>query len=180
MQIYTYNHPILKQKTSAITQVTDDLRTIVSEMFTTMYRANGIGLAANQVGKSFSLTVVDISDSGDEDPSSPGALTLINPVIEAFSDDVEEFEEGCLSLPDFRDVVVRPEAIQVRYMDMNEKEHVIEADGLLARVIQHEVDHLQGVYFFERLSPVRRALAQGKLRRIAKGEYDVPYDTFKP
>jgi peptide deformylase len=103
---------------------------------------------------------------------------LINPVIEAFSDDEEEFEEGCLSLPDFHDKVVRPTAIQVRYLDEHLKEHVQEADGLLARVMQHEIDHLNGIYFFERLSPIRRTLANGKLKRIARGDIEPAYPVF--
>ncbi|MCO6465284.1 MAG: peptide deformylase [Bradyrhizobiaceae bacterium] len=176
LSIYTYNHPILKQKTQEVNEVTPAVKALIDEMFVTMHHANGIGLAANQVGQGLSITVIDISDAEEENDAG-GPIVLINPVIQAFSDEEEEFEEGCLSLPEFRDVVVRPEAIQVRYLDVDMKEHVREADGLLARVIQHEVDHLNGVYFFERLSPVRRVLAQGKLKRIAKGDFDVPYET---
>lgn len=177
LPIVTYNHPVLKQKTSQITEMTDELRTLIRDMVQTMHHANGIGLAANQVGKGLSLTVIDISDAED-DGNSGSPLVLINPIIESYSEEEEEFEEGCLSLPEYRDVVVRPEAIQVRYFDENMHEHVQEADGLLARVMQHEIDHLNGVYFFERLSPVRRVLAQGKLKRIARGDFDVPYETI--
>ncbi len=178
LPVYIYNHPILREKTQAVTEITDDIRTLISDMFATMYNANGIGLAANQIGRGLAITVVDIAETEDKAESN-GRCVLINPVIEAYSDEVEELEEGCLSLPEFRDIVARPEAIQVRYFDENLREHVREVDGLMARVIQHEVDHLNGVYFFERLSPVRRVLSQSKLKRIARGEYDVPYDTFR-
>jgi peptide deformylase len=178
LPVYTYNAPVLKQKTQSVTEVTEEICAFIDEMFETMHHANGIGLAANQVGKGLSIAVIDISDA-DEEAGSEGPLVLINPVIEASSDEEEEFEEGCLSLPEFRDIVVRPEAIQVRFFDEQMREHVREVDGLLARVMQHEIDHLNGVYFFERLSPVRRVLAQSKLKRIAKGEYDVPYETIR-
>ncbi len=178
LPVYTYNHPVLKQKTAAIDDMTDELNTLIDSMFETMYNANGIGLAGNQVGKGLALTVIDISDADDED-GVDGPLTLINPVIEAFSDEEEEFEEGCLSLPDLRDVVIRPEAIQVRFLDRHMKEHVREVGGLLARVMQHEIDHLNGIYFFERLSPIRRTLSSGKLKKIAKGLVETEYPLFR-
>jgi len=176
LPVYTYNHPILKQKTQPVAEMSDTVRTLISDMFETMYHANGVGLAANQVGKGLSLTVIDITDA-DEEAETDGPIVLINPVIEAFSEEEEEFEEGCLSLPEYRDIVVRPAAIQVRYFDKDMHETVREVDGFLARVMQHEIDHLNGVYFFERLSPVRRMLSQSKLKRIAKGDFDVPYET---
>jgi peptide deformylase len=178
LPVYTYNQPVLKQKTSPIDDMSDDIRTFIDDMFATMYNANGIGLAANQVGKGLALTVIDISDP-DDDEETEGPLVLINPVIEAFSDDEEEFEEGCLSLPDLRDVVIRPTEIQVRFLDRDMKEHRREVGGLLARVMQHEIDHLNGIYFFERLSPIRRTLAQGKLKRIARGDIEPDYEIFR-
>jgi peptide deformylase len=103
---------------------------------------------------------------------------MINPVIEVFSDETTEFEEGCLSLPAFRDKVTRPTGIQVRFTDPDMKEHRMETDGLLARVMQHEIDHLNGIYFFERLTPVRRAMAHPKLRRIQLGQAEADYPLF--
>lgn len=178
LPIYTYNHPVLKAKTSAVTDMSDDLRTLIESMFTTMAHARGIGLAANQVGKGLSLTVIDISDM-DDAGGKVEPLVLINPVIEAYSDEEDEYEEGCLSLPDFHDVVVRPTGIQVRYLDADMKEQVREADGILARVMQHEIDHLNGIYFFERLSPIRKTLASGKLKRIARGDIEPAYEIFR-
>lgn len=176
LPVYTYNHPVLKQRTASIEDMSDDLRVLIRDMFETMYKANGIGLAANQVGKGLSLTVIDIADS--EEADEPGQLVLINPVIEAFSDDEEEFEEGCLSLPDYRDTVIRPSAIQVRFLDAEMKPRVMEVDGLMARVMQHEIDHLNGIYFFERLSPIRRTLGNGKLKKISRGQFEADYPTF--
>jgi len=176
LPVYTYNHAVLKQRTEQIADMTDDLRSLIEDMFETMYKANGIGLAANQVGKGLSLTVIDVADR--DEAEDPGQLVLINPVIDAFSDDEEEFEEGCLSLPDYRDTVIRPSAIQVRFHDADMKEHVMEVDGLLARVMQHEIDHLNGIYFFERLSPIRRTLSSGKLKKIARGQFGAEYPTF--
>ncbi|MCX6140426.1 MAG: peptide deformylase [Candidatus Kapabacteria bacterium] len=178
LPVYTYNHPVLKQRTLAIDDLSDELNVFIDDMLATMYNANGIGLAANQVGKGLSLTVIDVSDS-DEEEESDGPIVLINPVIEAFSDTEEEFEEGCLSLPDFRDVVIRPSEIQVRFLDRHMKEQRIEVGGLLARVMQHEIDHLNGIYFYERLSPIRRTLAQGKLKRIARGDIEPEYEVFR-
>lgn len=180
LPIYTYNHPVLKAKTTPIEEMSDEVQSLIDNMFETMYEARGIGLAANQVGKGLSLTVIDTTEAEDDDDEGAGErIVLINPVIEAFSEEEEEFEEGCLSLPDLRDIVVRPIEIQVRYLDANFKEQVRGADGILARVMQHEIDHLNGTYFFERLSPIRKTLVQGKLRRIAKGEFDAEYDVFR-
>ncbi len=180
LPVYTYNHAVLKQKTSQIDDMSDELNSLIDDMFATMYNANGIGLAANQVGKGLALTVIDTQESDDDESSSSSEpLVLINPVIEAFSDEEEEFEEGCLSLPDLRDVVIRPTAIQVRYLDRLMKEQVREFDGILARVMQHEIDHLNGIYFYERLSPIRRTLASGKLKRIARGDIEPDYEIFR-
>lgn len=178
LPVYLYNHPILKKKSQKVTEMTDELREFIKNMQETMHRADGIGLAANQVGSDQAITVVDISDVEEERGRQHPPMVLINPVIEYFSDEEEELQEGCLSLPEFRDYVTRPSQIQVRYLDENMKEQVKEADELLARVIQHEVDHLNGIYFFERLSPMRRALSQKKLKRIIRGEFDAHYPTF--
>lgn len=178
LPVYTYNHPVLKSATARIEDMSDELNEFIANMFETMYNANGIGLAANQVGKGLAITVIDIAESEEADESER-PLVMINPVIEAFSDEELEFEEGCLSLPDFHDKVVRPAEIQVRFLDQHMKEHTREAAGLMARVMQHEIDHLNGIYFFERLSPIRRTLANGKLKRIARGDIEPAYMVFQ-
>ena len=177
LPIYVYNHPILRHKADEVEDLSDETVQFIENMFETMRHANGIGLAANQVGSPLAINVVDISDL--EEGAGTRPMTLINPVIESFSDDEVEHEEGCLSLPDMRDVVVRPAAIQVRFLDEKLREQKLEADGLLARVIQHEVDHLNGVYFYERLSPVKRALNKAKLRRIERGQIVPDYDVVR-
>jgi peptide deformylase len=186
LPIYTFDHPVLKQAATTVPEMTDEVRAFVKNMFETMNNADGVGLAANQVGNNGAITVIDIGDLEEDDIKAGKQkhktlpIVLINPVVEVFSDDSMEFEEGCLSLPTLRDKVTRPSAIQVRFYDLNMKEHRMETDGLLARVIQHEIDHLNGVYFFERLSPVRRAIAHPKLRRIQLGQVDAEYPVFLP
>jgi peptide deformylase len=105
---------------------------------------------------------------------------MINPKITHYSDEETDYEEGCLSLPNLRELVIRPEAIQVSFMDEHEKFHTMEADGLLARVMQHEIDHLNGIYFTDRLTQLKRTLLQSKLRRISKGESTADYDIVLP
>ncbi len=177
LPIYIYNHPVLKQKSTTVSDINDELLLFIENMFETMRNANGIGLAANQVGSSHAINVIDISDLEEGEGTRP--MTLINPVIEAFSDDEVEHEEGCLSVPDLREIVYRPSSIQLRYLDEKLREQQLEATGLLARVIQHEVDHLNGIYFMERLSPVKRALIKSKLRRIERGQIEADYPVFK-
>ncbi len=174
--IYSCFHPILKKQTSPVKEINGDLKTLVENMFETMYKADGIGLAANQVGIDKSLIVIDINASKEKHRNEP-PITMINPVIEKFSDEEIEYEEGCLSVPKFYEKLMRPEIIQIRYSDLDMKEHVVEATNLLSRVMQHEVDHLNGIIFTERLSPLNRTLAKSKLRKIQKGQIvpDYPF-----
>lgn len=168
LPIYNAFHPILKTKTSAVENIDNEIVELIENMFETMKFAEGIGLAANQVGKSISILVVgDIYDE-DEKLVHP-KKAYINPEILASSEEVEEFNEGCLSVPELREDVVRPSEIQLRFIDIDGKEQNIFADGLLARVLQHEIDHLNGILFFERISPFRRTLIQNKLRKIKNG-----------
>ncbi|TAE24290.1 MAG: peptide deformylase [Candidatus Kapaibacterium sp.] len=184
LPIYTFDHPILKQVSTPVAEMTGEIKLFVKNLFETMNNADGIGLAANQVGSEHAITVIDIGDLEEDDLKSgkkahkTPPLVLINPVIEAFSEEKEDFEEGCLSLPTFRDKVTRPTGIQVRFYDLDMKEHRLEADGLLSRVMQHEIDHLNGIYFFERLSPMRRAMAHPKLRRIQLGQAEAEYPVY--
>jgi peptide deformylase len=168
LPIYNAFHPVLKTKTQKVTNLDDGIVKLVNDMFETMEFAEGIGLAANQVGQSLSLLIVgDIYD--DNDNLIHPKKAYINPEILAFSDEQEEFNEGCLSVPELRENVVRPSEIQLRFVDIDGNEKEIFANGLLARVLQHEIDHLNGILFFERISPVRRTLIQNKLKRIKKG-----------
>jgi peptide deformylase len=179
LPVYLYDQPILKHTADPVEEITQEISDFIDAMVETMKNAHGIGLAANQVGSPWAITVINLA--GMEDANAEGDLHYINPVIEHFSDEQSDFEEGCLSLPNYRDKVVRPDAIQLRYFDRDLKEHTQEVDGLLARVLQHEIDHLNGVYFFERLTPVRRAMAHNKLKRIKRGgiETDYPVELHK-
>jgi peptide deformylase len=182
LPVYVYNHPILTHIAKPVESITDELKKFVKNMIQTMHSADGIGLAANQVGDERAITVVDISGVDDERTGKPfpqtPPLVLLNPEITMLSSETAEFEEGCLSLPRFRDKVVRPEQAQVRFFDLEMHEHTLDLDGLLARVVQHEVDHLKGMYFFELLSPVRRAMAHPKLKRIQLGQVDAEYPLY--
>lgn len=175
LPIYLYNHPILRHKAVPVTKVDDALHGFVQDMFETMHNANGIGLAANQVGSTLAVIVIDIREAEGGEGVPP--LCLLNPRIVASSDDLVDYEEGCLSVPGIREIVLRPSRVTVEYDDLELRHQRIEAEGLLARVLQHEIDHLNGVYFFDRLSPTRRALLKSKLKKLERGavECDYPY-----
>ncbi len=176
LPVYLYNHAILREKTKPINDMNDEVQKFIANMFDTMTQAYGIGLAANQVGDNRSIIVVDITDPEDETPPQIPPTVFINPIIEKYSEDLIDYEEGCLSVPKFRDKVFRPDAVRVKYLDKDMNESIIEAEGILARVLQHEIDHLNGIYFFDRLSAVRKTLAQGKLRKIMRGDIIPDYE----
>lgn len=179
LPIYNCFHPILKKKAVEVTEFNQELSDFIKNMFETMHSADGIGLAANQVGDNRQILIVDISQSDVNVHKLPPTV-MINPVISEFSEQTIEFQEGCLSIPSFYDDVVRPEIIVVKYLDENMKEQEMEIDGLFSRVTQHEIDHLNGILFFERLSPVRRTLSKSKLRKIQKGDYESSYNMIMP
>ncbi len=167
LPIYNCFHPVLKKKTEEITEVNKEMLTLIDDMYETMHIAEGVGLAANQVGISKSLIVIDIGYFYEKSPYLP--LTMINPQITAFSDEEIDYEEGCLSVPTLRETVIRPSEIEVKFLDKDLKEKTMQATELLARVMQHEIDHLNGILFFEKLSPIRKTLSQNKLKKIKKG-----------
>ncbi len=156
--------PRLKIKTTPVEAVDDDLRRFLDDMLETMYAADGIGLAAPQVGDTRSVLVVDIAREGEE----PKPMKIINPEIIWESDDARAHEEGCLSLPEHFAEVIRPEAVGVRYMDETGTTHEIEADGILATCIQHEMDHLQGILFVDHVSAIKRGMILRKLKKAKK------------
>jgi peptide deformylase len=178
LPIYNCFHPVLKQKTNEIEEFNQDLKDFIDNMFQTMYNADGIGLAANQVGDKRSVFIVDTTPSDPD--NSQGPIAFINPEIISSSEETIEFQEGCLSVPKFFEDVIRAESIEIRYYDIDMKEHTREIDGLLARVIMHEYDHLHGTLFFERLTPIRRTLSKSKLKKIKRGEYDISYPMIMP
>jgi peptide deformylase len=172
LPVHIYGKPALRKKAKPVQSVDADLLTDIANMFETMHNAHGIGLAGNQVGILRRVIVVDLSDMEEERSAEP--MAMINPEV------VEEsgkwtMEEGCLSIPDVRDDVERAETIRVRYRDLEFREKEIVAGDLLARVILHEIDHLNGVLFIDRIGSVKQKLLKGRLNRLLNGEIDVPY-----
>lgn len=164
---------ILRKKTAKVTEVDNETIELITNMFDTMRNANGIGLAANQVGADKSILIVDISLVEGYEQTKP--LVLINPKITKYSDEKSVMEEGCLSIPDVREEVERPETITVTYQDTDLKEHTIDADNLLARVIQHEYDHLQGILFTDLVSDETKKRIKKPLKKIKKRKIEVDY-----
>lgn len=156
--------PVLRKKSAAIEQVDDDLRVLLDAMMETMYDAPGIGLAGIQVGVPKRIITIDVTR--DEGPRQP--LYLINPEILTLSDDRLTYEEGCLSIPDYYAEIERPAGARVRYVDYHGKSRELEVDGLLATVIQHEIDHLDGVLFIDYLSKLKRDLVIRKFTKAAR------------
>jgi peptide deformylase len=155
--------PILRQRAEEVEEIDDDLRELAEEMFETMYTEEGIGLAAPQVGVSKRLFVMDLREDG------AGPQAVVNPVIVEHSGS-ERGEEGCLSLPGLVGAVERPARIVVEGLDLDGKPLRIEASELLARCIQHEIDHLDGVLFIDHLSPLKRKMLLGKWKKRQKEE----------
>ena len=147
-------------------------------MFETMYKSEGVGLAAPQIGLGIRVVVIDASPMAEEEPSLANSkMALINPHIESFEGENVSMEEGCLSLPGIHESVTRKNTIHITYMDENFVEHDEVISGYLARVIQHEYDHLEGHVFTDRISPIRRQLITNKLQNIAKGKVNCNYKT---
>ena len=160
--IVLFGEPVLRVKADKVESFDDDLSRLVDDMIETMEVAEGIGLAAPQVGKSLALCVVN--NYLIDDDAEPKAY--INPEVCATEGSVE-VEEGCLSIPDIREDVTRPEKIEIKYFDLEGKEHTETCDGMLARVLQHEIDHLNGVLFIDRISSIKRQLLAKRLKQIA-------------
>lgn len=161
LQLVTYPAPVLRRQASAVKNVDGELVKATDEMFEVMYENSGIGLAGPQVGLSKQILVIDVRQ--DERPT----YVLINPRVIKREGEAEA-EEGCLSLPDIFGDVKRAEHVQVRYVDRDGEEKVLEAEGLLARAIQHEIDHLNGVLFIDRLGETRRRILEQQLRALAE------------
>ncbi|MDX5422032.1 MAG: peptide deformylase [Hymenobacteraceae bacterium] len=174
--IVAYGDPVLKEVAEDIPQDYPELKELIQDMFDTMYHAHGVGLAAPQIGKSIRLFVIDSEPMMDEEDEGKGVKkAFINPEI--IEEDGEEwgFEEGCLSIPGVREVVYRPERIVIRYFDEEWNEHEDTYDGMTARVIQHEYDHIEGILFTDHLNGLKKRLIKNRLTKISKGEVDADY-----
>jgi peptide deformylase len=187
LPIYLLGTKTLKKKAKPVESPDDSIVKLAYDMFETMHKANGIGLAAVQVGDLRRVITIDISSADEpnaegeaEDdlhPTSSGlprTLTLINPEVLAEEGEIV-IKEGCLSIPDVHGDVRRAEKVSVRFRDMDFKEQEIQADGLLARVILHEIDHLDGILFIDRMTKTKRSLLLPKLRGIQKGDVNTDY-----
>jgi peptide deformylase len=179
LRIYNCFHPILREKAQKVETFDQELKEFTDNMLATMYNADGIGLAANQVGDRRAIYTVDIN-TGNEDKSKYTPIVMINPTIISFDDEITTYQEGCLSIPKYYEDVDRPAAVQVQYTDIDMKLHTLEADDILARVIQHEYDHLKGILFFDRISQIKKTLGKKKLNKIKRGELDTFYPMINP
>lgn len=180
LPIVAYGDPVLKKRAQDINPDYPALKDLIENMFETMYNAHGVGLAAPQVGLSLRLFVVDASPMAEEGDEEYKVLkdfkkVFINPEIVEEDGDDWAFEEGCLSIPDIREDVFRPEKLRIRYLDENLAPKDETHTGLAARVIQHEYDHIEGILFTDHLSPLRKRLLKGKLNNISKGRIKVDY-----
>ncbi|MCQ3829933.1 peptide deformylase [Microbulbifer elongatus] len=159
LEILEFPDPRLRKVAEPVTEVTDAHRTLIDDMFETMYEAPGVGLAATQVNVHERIVVIDVS----EDQSEP--LVLINPEVEVLDPEIHRYDEGCLSVPGFYETVQRPRKIRLKALDRNGETYALEAEGLLAVCIQHEIDHLDGKLFVDYISPLKRNRIRSKLEK---------------
>ena len=182
LPIIGYGSAVLKTKAKEIPVNYPELNKLISDLYETMYDASGVGLAAPQIGKSIRLFVIDTSPFNTDDFEKSSGFevkslkkTFINPeIIEQFGD-LSSFEEGCLSIPNIREHINRKSEIKIKYQDENFIDHEETFSGILARVIQHEYDHLEGTLFTDKISPFKKKLIKGKLNNIKIGKVSVDY-----
>ena len=182
LPIFGYGYPLLKKRSVNIDKNYPDLKILIRDMYETMYNASGVGLAAPQIGKGIRLFIIDTSVFDNEEFESNSGFktksvkkTFINPEIINESGDLKLFEEGCLSIPNIRESINRKSEIKIKYQDENFNIHQDSFDGIVARVIQHEYDHLEGVLFTDKISPFKKKLIKGKLKNIMTGKVPVDY-----
>ncbi len=178
--IVAYGNPILKKEAEEIAEGTG-LNTLIKDMYDTMDFANGVGLAAPQINQGIRLFVIDSTLMLDEEDEEKGVRRVfINPIIlDEYGDDFS-FEEGCLSIPEVRAEIIRPDKLTIEFYDENWKLHEEEFSGLTARVIQHEYDHLEGILFIDYLKGLKKRLVQSKLLDISKGKISTDYRMIYP
>ena len=179
LPIYIYGQPVLRKVAEDITPDYPELKQLIGNMWETLADSEGIGLAAPQIGRAIRLVVIDLDVISDDLPEYKGfRKVFINPhIIELDDTNTDSSEEGCLSLPAIHEKVVRPTRIHVRWQDEDFQEHDEWIEGYLARVMQHEFDHLDGHMFIDRISPLRRQLIKSKLKALTQGRYRCGYKT---
>lgn len=179
LPIYIYGQPVLRKESADIEKDYPNLKELLANMFETMEEANGVGLAAPQIGLNIRVVVIDLDVLSEDFPEYKGFKKgFINPhIIEYDETNTESLEEGCLSLPDIQEKVTRPTRIHVQYLDEDLNEHDEWVEGYLARVMQHEFDHLDAKMFIDRISPLRKQLIKSKLKALLQGRYRCSYRT---
>jgi len=176
LPIYTYGNPVLRKEAEPIDANYPDLNVLIDNMFETMHNADGVGLAAPQIGKAIRLLVVDLSALSDENPDLAAfKIVMINPEMLEMSEEEEEANEGCLSIPGISEKVARARWIKISYLDEKFQQHTNEFEGFRARVIQHEYDHLEGSLFTDHINPLRRQILKSKLNSISRGKVTCDY-----
>lgn len=183
LPIVAYGDPVLKRKAKDITNTYPNLSELIGNMYETMYNAYGVGLAAPQIGLPIRLFIVDTSPFAEDEAIQESELvqlrdfnqTFINAEIIEEEGDEWVFNEGCLSIPNIREDVFRKPKISIKYLDEDFKQHIKTFDGLIARVIQHEYDHIEGILFTDKISSFKKRLIKTKLTNISKGKIDVDY-----
>jgi len=180
LPIYIYGNQVLRKEAQDITPDYPELQSLISDMFETLTASDGVGLAAPQIGRDIRLVVIDLDVLSDDLPEYKDFRNVyINPYILEYDEESkkESLEEGCLSIPGIHENVTRPTRIRVKYLDKDFKEHDEWVEGYLARVMQHEFDHLSGVMFVDRISPMRKQLVRSKLKALLQGRYRCGYRT---
>ena len=183
LPIVAYGSNVLKVKASAVATSDPNLKKLIANMWETMYNANGVGLAAPQIGESKRLFVIDATPFAQDEELSKEEVEVINgfkqvfinPVMIAETGEEWDFTEGCLSIPNIREDVSRKKEITIQFLDEQLVEQKLTLNGLAARVVQHEYDHIEGILFTDRLSPLKRRLLKGKLSNISKGNVNSDY-----
>ena len=180
LPIVAFGAPVLRKKCSNISLDYPDLNTILANMWETMYEAKGVGLAAPQINKEIRLFLIDTTLFYEEEEEEGKREVIVKQafinakIIEEYGEEWE-FNEGCLSIPDLREDVIRKSTIKIEYLDENFKKHIKTYDGLTARVIQHEYDHIEGILFTDKLTALRKRMIKGKLMDISKGKVNANY-----
>ena len=164
-EIRTYPDPVLRNKTARVETIDNSLERLIEDMIATMHAAPGVGLAANQVGIALQLAVIDLSSRENEEQRHP-LIVIINPEILSMEGSITE-EEGCLSIPDYSEKVKRAARVKVRAQDRKGNVFEIEAEGLLAKALQHEIDHLNGLLFIDHLSPLKKNIFKRRFKKMA-------------
>lgn len=186
LPIVTYDDEVLRKEAEPVIENSDELQKLIDDMFETMYNADGVGLAAPQVGRLVRVFVTDADvmadkkeeENGEGEESKEeklGPIAMINPEIVAESDEQVELEEGCLSIPGVNASITRPENVKVRYLDRDFTEQELQISGWFSRVVQHERDHLDGILFLDHLSLFKRKLLGSRLKEIAEGRRETDY-----